>query len=161
MAVSPSVLAAAMSTGIGQSTVTPQLLGLATGILNELTISGHAAVGHPSGNLISGMSGSSMASRVATDAGYGSVSTQLLHFCTGITTHILTSGTVSYTGPVPPAPIVYFLGGTIHGLSGSAMAALVAADVGYPFVSSQLLGLCDAVATHIMANATVTSGVIS
>lgn len=161
MAVNPSLLATQIVAGIGQSSVTTQVTGFATGILDELTQNGIAVFGvSPTGNTITGLSGSSMASRVAAGAGYGSVSPELMNFCTGIVTHILTA-TVTYTGPTPPSEPAWFLGGTIVGLSGPAMAALVQASVGYPNVSSQLQGMCSAICDHITANAEVTSGVIS
>jgi hypothetical protein len=161
VSVNPSLLASEIATAVGHpGNVTVQIQGFATGILQELTQNGHATVGAPSGNAISGMTGYSMASKVATAAGYGFVSTPLLHFCNGVTTHILT-GTVNYTGPIPPAIPPWFLGGTIVGLSGPAMAALVQSNVGFPFTSSYLLAMCTAITSHIMTNAQVTSGTIS
>jgi hypothetical protein len=161
MSVSPSLLGTEIATALGQSSATSQVIGFATGILNELTQSGMAAFGSPSGNTISGMTGADMASKVAAAAGFGSVSGTLSGFCSGIVSHIQSAGMVSYTGPTPPATPVYFLGGTISGLSGSAMAAQVQASAGYPSVSSQLLGMCTVIANHIMTNAQVTSGIIS
>lgn len=162
MSVNPTLLASQIAAAVGHpGNVTQQVQGFATGILNELTQSGHAAVGSPSGNTISGMTGTSMASRVASAAGYSFVSTPLRNFCTGIVTHIQSAGSVTYTGPIPPAPVVYFLGGTIVGLSGPSMAALVQSTVGFPFTSSQLSAMCTAIATHIMTNAQVSSGTIS
>lgn len=161
MAVNASLLATQIATGMGQSSATSQVMGLATGILAELTGNGTAAVGSPAGNTISGMTGSDMASKVSTAAGFGSVSSVLSGMCSGIVSHIQSSGSVSYTSPTPPAFPVYFLGGTISGLSGSAMAAQVKSSAGFPSVTSQLLGLCTAIANHIMANAEVTAGIIS
>lgn len=157
MSVSPTALAAAMATGIGQSAPTSQLSGFAKGILEELTQHGMASSGPPSGNTISGMSGSSMATKVAGYAGYPNVSAELMGFCSAIVSHIESAGLVSYTGPGP----VFFLGGTISGLSGSAMASGVMSSVGYPSVTSQLSGMCGAIASHIMSNAEVNSGTIS
>jgi len=161
MAVNPTLLATEITTGLGQLLPTVQVTGFATGVLNELTQKGVASTGLPTGNTISGMSGSDMADKVATDAGYGSTSAVLVKFCTGIVNHIQEAGIVSYTGPVPPAAPIYYLGGTISGLSGPAMAALVQSNVGYPSVSVELLGMCNAICTHIVTNAQVTSGVIS
>jgi len=162
MAVNFNTLAAQIATGLGQPSASDEVKGFAHGVLDELTMSGLATFGGtPSPHPISGMTGSSMANRIMSYVGYPNVSPQLLNFCTGICNHIQTAGIVTYTGPTPPAVPNYFLGGTVSGLSGSAMASLVQAAVGYPSITPQLLGLCDAIATHIISNAQVVSGVIS
>lgn len=158
MSLNPSALAAAMASGIGQSSPTSELSGFAQGIIEELTSNGVAAQGPQSGNMISGISGSSMATKVVAAAGYGSVSSKLSSFCNGIVSHITSAGMVSYTAP---GPGFWNLGGTISGLSGSAMAATVASDVGYGSVSSELSGMCNAICNHIIANGDVEAGVIS
>lgn len=162
MSVNYVTLASEIATAIGHpGNVTTRVTGFAHGILEELTQNGTATVGAPTGNTISGMTGSSMATKVANYAGYSYVSTQLNKFCKGIVDHIQGSGVVSYTGPTPPAVPIYFLGGTISGLNGTGMASNVVSEVGYPFTSTELLAMCGAIANHINNNAVVTSGVIS
>ena len=107
-----------------------------------------------------------MAALIAPLAGYPGVTPDLLNFCTGVANHILAAGQVFYSGPPPAPPVLppslaWFLGGTISGLSGSAMADLVKTTMGKPSVTSELLNQCTAIANHIMTNATVVSGVIS
>lgn len=164
MAVSISSLASEIASALGHpGDVTQEVLGWATGVLNELTQSGIATFGGgtPTGHTISGMTGASMASRVASAAGYPSISTELLNFCTAIASYVQGNTIVTYTGPPPPANPNYFQNGTISGLVGSGLANAVQASVGYPFVSSPLLAKCSAITSHIMTNAQVQLGVIS
>lgn len=162
MATSPALLADEVATALGNpGNITSQVLGWATGLLEELTQNGSATFGGFAGpHPISGMSGSSMATKIANYAGYPGANSTLIAYCNGIVSHIQGSGTVTYTSPTGLPPN-WFLGGTISGLSGSAMAAEVASSVGYPGVSPELLAKCTAIADHITGNAEVVSGVIS
>lgn len=160
MALNPTALSSAIATGLGQSGPTSQTTAFANGIITALK-AGIAVFGaSASGNAISGVSASTMASLIQSAAPYPGSSSQLTGFCGAIATHIMT-GTVTYTGPPPPATPPWILGGTIVGLSGSSLASLAQSMAGFPSVSSQLTGMCTAITTHIMANATVVSGVIS
>src|SRR5579863_7374403 len=112
--------------------VSTQLTGWATGIIGELTghglvnnasgtITGVCAPGSPlsagagTGGLISGLSGSRLASAVQAAAGYPSVSSQLTAFCAQIVLHIQTAGIVTFTSghitgtctdtPLSPGPL--------------------------------------------------------
>ncbi len=164
MAVNAPQLADEVAAALGYDTTSTQLIGWATGILEELTQNGIATFGFtPSGHTISGMTPASMASKIANYAGYGSVSTELLNYCTGIVNHIHGTAIVTYIGPPfpPPPPPGWYLGGTISAINGAGMASMVAAAVGYPGVSAQLLAKCTAICDHIIANALVVSGVIS
>lgn len=165
MAVNPTQLADEIrSAMLFPAPVTLQLTGWATGVLQELTQSGIATSRViPGPHPISGMSGASMAALVAAAAGYPFVSIPLLNYCNAIVQHIQTAGQVFYTAPVgsPNPADNFFLNGTITGLDGSTLAALVAAQVGYPFVSTRLLAKCTAIVNHIQTNAIVTDGVIS
>lgn len=140
-----------------------QLIGWATGVLDELTSNGMAtsrffAGPHP----ISGMSASSMATKVADEAGYPGVSDELLDYCEAIVEHIEGDGEVFYTAPLPPPDAdAWFLNGTISGLDGSTLASLIASKVGYPGVSTKLLAKATAIVDHIQDNAEVTDGVIA
>jgi hypothetical protein len=167
MATSIPTLATAIATGIGQSFVTQQVTAFATGVLDELTQNGSATFGNiPGPHPISGLTGASMASRIVAAAPYPFTSPELVNFCTAIADHINNNGVVTYAGP-PPAPPglqppdAWFQGGTVSGVNGPLMATEVAAAVGYPFVSTQLIGKCTAIADHINNNAEVESGVIS
>jgi hypothetical protein len=162
MATSPTLLASEVATALNHpGDVTAEVLGWATGLLEELTQNGVATFGGiPGPHSISGMTGLSMASKIAGYAGYPGTTPTLIGYCTGIVAHIQGSGIVTYTGPTPPGPS-YFLGGTISGLSGPAMATLVASSAGYPGTTPVLIAKCTAIANHIMTNAQVVSGVIS
>jgi len=163
MAMSIPVLAAAIVTGIGQSgPPTTPVTGFATGIINEIEQNGMATFGSvPTPNPVSGVTGPGMASKIQAAAGYPNVSTPLSNFCSAVATYINSNAIVTYTGPIPPANPAWFLGGTISGLSGSALASAVQSSMGFPSVSSQLLGMCTAITDHITNFASVTSGVIS
>jgi hypothetical protein len=165
--------------------VSTQLTGWGTAIVNELT--GHGLVNNASGTitgtcppssplssgagtggLISGLSGSRLASAVATAAGYGSVSSELSAFGAQIVAHIQTSGIVTFTSgeitgtctntPISPGPLADGAGsgGKISGLSGSMLATLIQGAAGYPSVSAQLTNFCTAIVNYIMTNASVT-----
>lgn len=169
MAVNPTQLADEIRSALSFPTpVSDQLIGWATGVLDELTQSGTATSRNfPGPHPISGMTGASMAARIvaASNGKYGFVSTSLLNYCNAVVTHIQSQGQVFYTSPIPsnppPPSDSWFLGGTITGLDGNALAVLVAAQVGYPFVSTQLIAKCTAMVNHIMSNAEVTDGTIS
>lgn len=168
MALSGSGLAEEIRSAMNfPSPTSTQLIGWATGIVEEITTNGMATFGTIAGpHPISGLTGSSMAGKVANYAGYPGVSAQLLNFCTAIANHIMTNGVVTYAGPPPAPPAIppsaaWYTGGTISGLSGSLMASDVASAVGFPGVSAPLLNKCTAIANHIMTNAQVESGVIS
>jgi hypothetical protein len=167
MAVNPSQLAIQLANGIGQTFTTAQVEAFASGILDELTQNGSATFGDIAGpHPISGLSGASMANQIAPAAGYPGISDTLQNFCQAIADHITDNGVVTYTGPAPNPPAIppseaWFLGGTISGLNGPGLALEVAAAVGYPGTSAELIGFCSAITDHIEANAEVTSGVIS
>ena len=147
--------------------ITVQVLGFSHGIIEELTTNGMATSRNtPGPHSISGMTDSSMAALVASYAGYGSVSSQLLNFCRAIVDHIQNDGQVFYDSPVENPPLIlpadaWYLNGLISNLDGSTLATLVASYVGYGSVSTPLLQFCTAVVNYIMANAEVTDGVIS
>lgn len=160
MSLSSSTLASDIATALGHSgNVTLQVLGFAQGIIDELTQNGVASTGPITGNTISGVTGSSMASKISVAAGFGSVSAKLLNFCNGISSHITSAANITYTGPGTSPP--YSTGGTISGLSGSAMASLISSNVGYGSVTSILLAMATAVTNHITINAQANAGVIT
>lgn len=165
MAMDEVGLADEVATAMGYPFTSPQLIGWAKGVVEEVR-NGVATFGDiPTPHTISAISGPAMADLIATYAGYGFTTPELINFCTAIATNIMADGIVTYASP-PPAPPgllppdAWFLDGTISGLDGSAMAALVASMVGYPNVSTKLLAECTAIVSHIMGNAEVVSGVI-
>ena len=169
MAVNPTQLANEIVAAVPYpSAATTELIGFATGVLDELTQNGSATSRNfPGPHPISGMTGGSMADKIRANsyASFGYTSVPLLNFCTAIVSHIHGMGVVTYTSPIPanppPPSDSWFLGGTISGLNGATLAALVTAQVPYPFVSPQLISFCTAITTHIMTNAEVTDGVIA
>lgn len=169
MAVNPNQLADEVRSAMGYPAPTSdQLVGWATGVLDELTQNGTATSRNiPGPHTISGMTGASMAAKIvaASNGTYGFISTELEAYCGAIASHIQSSGQVFYTAPIPtnppPPSESYFLNGTITGLDGPTLASLVASAVGYPFVSALLLAKCTAITSHIMSDAEVTDGTIS
>jgi hypothetical protein len=182
----PSAMADSIRSSMGFPTpVSAQLTGWATGIIGELTghglvnnatgtITGTCAPGSPlssgagAGGLISGLSGSRMATSVEGSAGYPSVSSELSAFCAQIVLHIQTAGIVTFTSggitgtctdtPLSPGPLVGGAGsgGKISGLSGSVLASAIHGAAGYPgSVSTPLTNFCTAIVNYIMANASV------
>jgi len=166
MALNYTQLAQDIVTGINQSGTTQEVEGFAQGIVEEVQ-NGSATYGTiPGPHPISGLSGSSMAALVANYSGFPSETPELINFCTAIADNIMATGIVTYTSPIPnpptiPPELAWNTGGTISGLIGSVMAAAVKAAVGYPNVSTELLGMCTAICDHINDNAEVISGVIS
>lgn len=85
-------------------------------------------------------------------------STQLVGWANGVISHLETSGIVNFlpgtiTGSTSPGSSLSNgagSGGIVSGLSGSVMAPLVAADAGYPGVSSILQIYCNQIALHVM-----------
>jgi len=143
----------------------PQLVGWAQGVINEITTNGSATFGTtPGPHTISGMTGASMASFVVASSGgnYPVATSELTAFCQGIINHIQGDGQVFYTGPNTGIPATsWFQGGTITNLDGSAMANEIVTQVGYPNASPELIAECTAIVDHIEGNAEVESGVIS
>ena len=135
----------------------PKLIGWAQGIVEEIQQNGIATSGGFAGpHSISGITGASMASKVASYAGYPSISPELLGFCNGVVLHIMAMSKVFYIDPP-----TFIAGGTIVGTNGPAMATQVQALVPYPLITTQLLAECTAISNHINANATVNAGIIS
>ena len=66
----------------------------------------------------------------------------------GFVTHITTQGSAT-TGGVPGPHAV-------TAINGAGMAATIQALAGYPFISPELLGFCQVIATYIIANAQIT-----
>lgn len=186
MSMSPPSMADLIRSTMGFPTpVSSQLLGWASGVIQEITsnalvsnlpgtITGTTAPGSSlsngagMGGLIAGMSGGSMASKVVAAVPYPYTSTQLTAFCNQIVLHIQSLGMVNFdsgniTGtctntPLSPGPLVAGAGsnGKIIGLSGPTLAAAIHAAVGYPGgVSLRLIQFCTAIVSYIMDNAAV------
>lgn len=167
MALNAVALADELATAIGQVTTTTQLIGWAQAVVTEITANGSATSRNiPTPHPISGVTGPSLAALIAANAGYPFVSPQLTNYATAIATHITTNAIVTYDSPVAAPPGIppanaWFLNGVISGMNGPGLASEIAAAVGYPFVSSQLLAKSIALVSHIETNGQVTDGVIS
>lgn len=161
MALDADALAMEITLGLGQTTPSDEVKGFAQGIIDELKAATASFGGTPGPHVISGMTGASMAGKIKDAAGYPSVTPQLMGFAQGICDHVQMLGIVTYVGPPPPAVPDWFLGGTVTGLSGAVMAVTVQGAAGFPSVTSQLTGMCSAIADHIVANAEIVMGVIS
>lgn len=157
MAMDASQLAEAITLGINQSLPpSTEVEGFAQGVINALQ-GATATFGPPSGNTISGIVGAAVAADVQAGAGYPGISSELSGFGSGLASYVQANAIVTYTGPGPS----FFTGGTISGLVGAAFASVLQGSMGYPSVSSELLGMATAITDHIVANAEVESGVIS
>lgn len=168
MAMSSALLSLDLQDAMGfPSPPTIELIGLADGIIAELIENGSTTFGNvPGPHLITGITAASMANKISGGAGFPSVSIDLLNMCSGIIKHITESGVVFYAGPPPAPPAIppsaaYNSGGTISGLSGSAMANEVKTAMGKDSVSIKLLNKCTAIVNHIIINAEINSGVFT
>lgn len=185
MALNPQQLAQQIAQAIGQEAASPQTLGEATAIIQELMSNGLVSnlpgtvmgVAPPSGGPLSagtatsgkilGISGPTLASAFQSAMGYPSITPQLLSLANGITGHILAAGMVSFTTGMilgacsntatSPGALTGLpsTGGKIAGLDGSAMAVMISPPFGGP-PSDQLTNMCKAICTHIMSQAVVT-----
>jgi hypothetical protein len=140
-----------------------QLIGFAQGIIEELQQNGKfTSRKKPSGHIISGITPSSMASKIASACGYNGVSSMLVNFSSGVCEHIISKAITTYSAPTPaeelPPPQCWYKNGIISGLIGSEMASKIANAMGQSFVSDKLLAECNAIVKHIMSNAIVTDG---
>jgi hypothetical protein len=121
--------------------------------------------------VILGISGPTLAARMAQKMGFGAPSPQLLGKATGIATHIMTgkvsfaSGKVAGTcgnSPTSPGPFAGAAsGGKIEGLDGSGMAALVSKGIGQASASPELTKVCKAICDHVQKNAEVMFAVVA
>lgn len=112
------------------------------------------------------MTGNGMADSIRTSMGFPTpLSAQLIGWGTAIVEHLQTAGLVNnapgtVTGTCAPVPGPLLngaaAGGLIAGLSGSTLANLVKTYAGYPSITSQLQGLCDAIVSHVQ-----TMGIVS
>ena len=164
MAMNPVGLASEIADALGQP-VNAHLIGWSTGVISHVLMGVATFANIPGPHPISGLIGATMAALVASNAGYPGTTPQLIGYCTAITTHIMTAGSVTYTSPIlnPPAvppPAAYLLGGTISGLNGNLLASMVAINMGQLVPTPELTKKCTAIANHIMTNAQVNLGVI-
>lgn len=114
---------------------------------------------------ISGLSGSVLASLVATDAGYGFVSGRLLIFCTEIVNHIQNLGRVQFaigniigncSNTVASPGVLTGSGhdGFVKLLDGTVLANAIHAAEGYPgSTSTRLIEFCTGLVNYIMSHA--------
>ena len=105
-------------------------------------------------------------------AALGAATPEISGMANAISNHIVAAGLVSFktgsiTGacantPTSPGPLVGAgANGAIEGLSGPAMAALMASGMGKGAPSPELSKMCDAICNHIMKNAVVTLPLVS
>lgn len=100
-----------------------------------------------------------LATAIRTGMGFPTPnSAQLVGWSSGVISHLISAGIVNFapgtiTGSTSPGGSLSSgagSGGIVSGLSGSAMAPLVASGAGYPGVSSILQIYCNQIAIHIM-----------
>lgn len=152
MALNATRLANGMRSAMGFPPGAPsaQLVGFAQGVVQSLQAA-TASVAAPAGNPIFGVTGAGVAGIIQTEAGYPSITAELLGFGTGFANTVGTS-TVTYT--------IFRFNGFIVGFTGPLLATNVAAAAGYPSVSPRLLSMCTAIAAEV-AQANVNDGIIS
>lgn len=160
MAMDWNSLADEIASAMGYSPTSDEIKAFARGTVEGVQTGVPTFGGVPTPHTITALVPATMAALIMGYAGYPSVTTQLLGYCTGVCNHIMAAGIITYTGPTPPPPI-WNIGGTLAGLDGSACAALVAASAGYPSVTSKLEAECTAVCDHLVANMQIEAGVIS
>lgn len=162
MAMDVSALADAITLGMGFSLpASTEITGFAQGVVDGVSAGTASFGGIPSPHVISGMDGSAISAAIASNAGYPGVSSELAGFGDSLATYIQSNAIVTYTGPVPPPPPGFNLGGTISGLVGAALGDALAAGMGLGAASAEVTAMGTAIADHIVANATVVNGVIS
>jgi hypothetical protein len=166
MALNPALLASQIQAAIAAPSVTPEILGFATAVCEEIIENGLATFAYFSGpHIISELDGASLANRVAGYLGRGPESANTIKFCTGITEYIMDAGVVFYASkainpPLVPPELSWQNQGTITLLIGPDMADSIESFVGAPFMSSKLIAKCTAICNHIMSNAQVEIGII-
>lgn len=102
-----------------------------------------------------------MADALKAGLGFGALSTsaELVGFATALIDHMGLSGLVNHApgtvvgvcpagGPISDGAAT---GGLVVGLSGPTLAALMQVEMGKPSISPELLGLADAITTHLLA----------
>lgn len=143
-------LSSEIATELGQ-VETDETLAFAQAIVEELKTSAIASTGSPAGT-ISNIDSASMAALIVTYASYPYSTSEVEGLCDALKSHIESDAVVTY--PADP----WSDGGTISNLSDAAMAALWKTNASYPSVTAQILGMCTAILTHIMNNASCDGG---
>lgn len=102
-----------------------------------------------------------MADQLKGGLGFGvfSTSSELTGFATALIDHMSVSGLVAHlpgtvVGVCPaggPLSNGAATGGVVSGLVGATLAGLMQVQMGKPFISSQLLGMADAITQHLLA----------
>ena len=158
MALSATGLADEIRIAMGfPNPVSAELVGWASGVVTEITVNGSAATGSPGPtNAVSGLSGPTLATSIVSGAGYPGTSAELLSYATAVAGYMVATAKVTYVN----APD-WNAGGTISLMTGAGMAAAIAAGVGYPSVSAELLAKSTAMVDHIQTNALVNGGTIT
>ena len=179
MAMNPCGLATAIRLAMGfPSPNSCQLVGWATGVIDEIKtgIVSHAVVtgcgggpltnGTAAGGVIVCVIGTCLATGIVANSGgkYGFVSGPLKLYACAVATHITCCGVVCFasgtiTGSAPAcSPLTCGAGtcGMIICLCGPALAAQIAAKVGYGTVSGPLCVKATAMVCYITNNAEVT-----
>lgn len=147
----------------GFPSVTPEMIALCKGVIDEV-LTGVATYGNmASGHKISSLEGDAMGDSISLAMGKESQDT-IKKIGQAICEHISSSGVVTYAGPPPsatvPPPKAWFTGGVISGLVGQTVATLVQSKIQCP-MTPQLIGMCTGITTHIMQATVVTKGVLS
>ena len=129
--------------------------------------------GAATNGIISGLSGSTLASLVASEAGYPSVSAELSTICEEIVFHIqgfalveFAAGSITGTCTNTTTTAGTFTGtgsgGTLSGMNGGGLANAIHTAVGYPgSVSAKLTQFCSAIVNYIEANAEVSYSTVT
>lgn len=165
--------------------VSSQLVGWASAVIDELTsgsvanasgtitgtcpaAGGSLTSGAGTGGVITGLDGPTLATAIASNAGYPSTTSELTQFSDAIVAHLMTgtasfsSGNVTGTCTNTPSSAGILtnglgLNGTIVGLSGSALASTIHSAVYSAFAgpSAKLIEFCTAFTDFIMDNAEI------
>jgi hypothetical protein len=127
--------------------------------------------GAGSNGMIGGLSGGNIASAVQAGFPFSSSSSKFTAFCNTLVSYIMSGGQVSFasgniTGVCTNTPLTPGVltagagsGGTVGGMSASALASMIQSSIGAPSSTPQMTGFAQALIDHVQNNAVVTYGV--
>ena len=167
MAMSPFILAEDMRSKMNKPfPASLELIGLSVGIVSALQNATATFGNIQTPHSISGIDPKAMASDIASKSLFPGISNELIAMCTGIATYLEDNAIVTYAGPAPSPPAIppsaaWNTGGTILNIDKDGLASQLQISMGQPAVTSDLIGMSDAITNHLLVFAEVNNGVIN